>query len=357
MIEFLSGANIWKLLSFALMGILASNALVPGAYAISDSEVKKKFQEIWTALINFIASTEEFKKTATEEIDALITRTDALEARVEEESSETSEAIGEVLARLEEAEDGLESKADQEDVNNLGVQIADLSDQLAALEKRVTELEGGPVDADGDGVFTPLDCDDSNPAIYPGAVEVANGIDDNCDGAIDEGTVGDGVVTSGIVNLAIPDDGHPGTVASSSLSFPDSGVINDVNVEVSVSHTWIGDLVIELESPSGTRVTLMSDAGGDDSSNLHASFPITFDDEASLTVAQMGNLPVGAEIGGSGVVCEDDGLLFCEFQPNQALSGFDTEDPSGTWTLRVGDVTGGDIGTLAQWSLAIDFTP
>src|SRR5665811_1613821 len=57
------------------------------------------------------------------------------------------------------------------------------------------------VDNDGDSFTeedTPADCDDANDQIFPGATEVENNLDDNCDGSIDEGTSspdldGDGV--------------------------------------------------------------------------------------------------------------------------------------------------------------------
>ena len=42
-------------------------------------------------------------------------------------------------------------------------------------------------DADLDGYFVAIDCNDRNPLIKPIAVEIANGIDDNCDGVVDEG--------------------------------------------------------------------------------------------------------------------------------------------------------------------------
>ena len=54
--------------------------------------------------------------------------------------------------------------------------------------------EGLAIDADGDGHYavgsclSPADdCDDTNAAVYPGATEICDGIDNNCDGSIDEG--------------------------------------------------------------------------------------------------------------------------------------------------------------------------
>src|SRR5262249_7863069 len=58
------------------------------------------------------------------------------------------------------------------------------------------------VDRDGDGSFTcardcdgllcKIDCDDDDPAIYPGATEICDGKDNNCDGRIDEAPDMDG---------------------------------------------------------------------------------------------------------------------------------------------------------------------
>ena len=50
--------------------------------------------------------------------------------------------------------------------------------------------EPPPVDADADGFSLPEDCDDANPEVNPAASELCNYIDDNCDGAVDEGYPG-----------------------------------------------------------------------------------------------------------------------------------------------------------------------
>ena len=55
--------------------------------------------------------------------------------------------------------------------------ISDDADTRSSCE----EIEG---DADGDGVRRPADCDDTNPAIRPGATDVPDdGIDQDCSGA------------------------------------------------------------------------------------------------------------------------------------------------------------------------------
>ena len=50
----------------------------------------------------------------------------------------------------------------------------------------------GSSDGDGDGHLPPQDCDDSNAAVYPGRGERCDGVDNDCDGIVDEGYDEDG---------------------------------------------------------------------------------------------------------------------------------------------------------------------
>jgi hypothetical protein len=55
-------------------------------------------------------------------------------------------------------------------------------------------------DADADGFTAKVDCDDHDPAAHPGAQEICNGEDDDCNGKVDEGFDADG---DGYVSCAL----------------------------------------------------------------------------------------------------------------------------------------------------------
>ncbi len=42
-------------------------------------------------------------------------------------------------------------------------------------------------DDDGDGIDAPTDCNDANDQIFPGAIEICNDVDDDCNGLVDDG--------------------------------------------------------------------------------------------------------------------------------------------------------------------------
>ncbi len=104
------------------------------------------------------------------------------------------------------------------------------------------------------------------------------------------------------------------------------------NVEISLNHTFDGDLEISLVSPSGTSLDLSSDNGslGDDYINT------VFQDGApSITT---GSAPFTGT-----------------FQPEGGTfaSTFAGEEVNGDWTLSICDDAGGDTGTLTDFSITL----
>jgi hypothetical protein len=60
--------------------------------------------------------------------------------------------------------------------------VADDDDTLPADDDDTTPPE--PIDNDGDGYSEGVDCDDSDSTVHPGATELCDGLDTNCNGAV-----------------------------------------------------------------------------------------------------------------------------------------------------------------------------
>ena len=129
----------------------------------------------------------------------------------------------------------------------------------------------------------------------------------------------------------IPDN-DPGGITSRINVVVDNAIV-EVNVTVKLSHTWIGDVTLILESPEGTTIELIS--GACDSSRYNDMDVIFNDDGANLSCD---NLPPAI----SGTI-----------KPNEALSNFNDESSLGIWKLKAIDNALEDFGTLEGWSIEL----
>ncbi len=114
----------------------------------------------------------------------------------------------------------------------------------------------------------------------------------------------DVITVAGQGGVPIPDNNQTGVSATASV--PTSVPIGGLRLELDITHTYIGDLTVALSHDGVERVIHNREGGSDN------------DIRSTLTVP-----------------------------------GFEGKDASGTWTLRIVDGSGNDVGTLNAWKLHI----
>ncbi len=156
------------------------------------------------------------------------------------------------------------------------------------------------------------------------------------------GTAGNPTIYQSAPGATIPDGGGGGNPVTDTITVLDSFPIGDVDVDLTVTHTWVGDLTVTV-SHGGTTVTVIDRPGVPAS-----SFGCNQDNFAGIILDDEGT---GGDIESQ---CSANLSSPPEYTPNNALTAFDGMDAAGVWTLTVSDSATPDPGTLDAWSLHID---
>jgi subtilisin-like proprotein convertase family protein len=166
----------------------------------------------------------------------------------------------------------------------------------------------------------------------------------------------------------IPDgqyNGAQGSMACVELNCAKVGTVKVGQVQVSLDHSWVGDLTMKLFSPGNVKIlTVMSMPGfvepadngmgtSFESSDLAKSFPLIYRDGGKKDAELMGNT-----ISGSEIVCKDD--LACDYFPNKGaaatlgkFSDLVGTASGGVWKFCIGDSQPGDVGKIEKVKLTL----
>lgn len=118
------------------------------------------------------------------------------------------------------------------------------------------------------------------------------------------------------------------------IALQENGVLFDVNVIISISHSYIGDLTLSLISPEGQEITLSSRNGSD--SDFYTN--TVFDDEAPIPIGS-GTPPYTGS-----------------FIPEEPLSLLDGSPLTGNWVMKINDNGPGDDGNLTEYCLQMQYS-
>lgn len=131
-----------------------------------------------------------------------------------------------------------------------------------------------------------------------------------------------------------PGDPDSAGTTVSTIHVADDFVVQDVNVQLNIEHTFDADLQVVLIAPDGTRVELFSGIG-----NAGDNFTDTIlDQQAEHSIT------------------DSDAPFTGTYQSAEDLSIFNGQHSLGAWQLEITDNAAGDSGTLLSWSVTLDDT-
>ena len=155
--------------------------------------------------------------------------------------------------------------------------------------------------------------------------------------------------------IPLPTVTEPSKGPGDALTFTLAGQpspIGDLNVNIfGFKHTYIDDVTMVLQSPSGKSMLLMTQSCGSADAN---DFAWTFDDEAATQMPPETDPSCAA-----GAAFQPSNFSAASSVPGApvapyaiSLASFDGENPNGVWKLYPYDTTGGDVGYIKGFSVS-----
>ncbi|MBI5664350.1 MAG: thrombospondin type 3 repeat-containing protein [Nitrospirae bacterium] len=154
---------------------------------------------------------------------------------------------------------------------------------ISYYDRVVSDLKyatNAPFDIDNDGHLSDVDCNDGDPSIYPGAPEICDGVDNNCNMLIDEGALYPDFDNDGIKDACDTDDDNDG--------IPD---IFEINYGLDPNNPADGGIT---DSDSDGLTNVMEFSIGSDPANNDTDGDLILDGSDSCPVApvvKIGNAP------------------------------------------------------------------
>ena len=175
------------------------------------------------------------------------------------------------------------------------------------------------------------------------------------------------VVNSGAINLPIADGAQPGIASTLAVAcVPVGATITSIAVTFSVpAHTYIADLTVNLKAPNGVVLNLDKNLGA--TGNQAGAYPNLGIVNATIASNGVAALSTAATTPLTGTWKAD--LINGGLTPGYPLgdpTGYPATAtswaqlysvPNGNWTLAIVDDGAGDIGSLTNWSITINYTP
>jgi subtilisin-like proprotein convertase family protein len=168
------------------------------------------------------------------------------------------------------------------------------------------------------------------------------------------------------LNSAIPDDDANGINDIIPInSIPLGSTIDSIIVTFSMAHSWLSDVVVNLEAPNGQIINLVGNRGGNSiygynnvrvtSDNSLPAFPTGwYGDPDGFSGTYKADAKSQADLDND--TENNDGISTVPAITTQTFSQLFTL-PNGDWKIRVYDVYTDSYGTLIDWSVKICYTP